>query len=134
MVFKSLAPWLNRSYVYLAFMKLENHADLQSSPSQTEQSEAPASPGTPVTRSKSSTRKIHRYNHDVDIIFDLPGLQLQMKTEHPQKHMVPQSTGTCILLPLILLAVRFVVLLMVCELLRRSYTYFFLLILSYFNF
>lgn len=48
---------------------------------------------TPL-KSKSSTRKISRYNHDVDVIFDLPGLQLQMKTDHPQKQDSPLASGT----------------------------------------
>ena len=49
---------------------------------------------TPLKSKSSTTRKLHRYNHDVDVIFDLPGLQLQMKTDHPQKQDPPLASGT----------------------------------------
>lgn len=71
-----------------ALMTLDIHPDSPSPPTDHLEPAAGSS-----SKSKTSTRKIHRYNHDVDIIFDLPGLQLHMKTEHPQKHLPPLATG-----------------------------------------
>mgnify|MGYP001791757042 CR=1 FL=1 len=61
------------------------------------------SPGAVPLKSKSSaTRKMNRYNHEVELIFDLPGLLLQMKTEHPQRQQPPRDNSK----PIILLSVQ----------------------------
>lgn len=68
----------------VAFMNMER--DYRAAPSTSESNKLGG------TRS-SIQKKLQRYNHDVVIIFDLPGLQLNMKTEHPQQHEVPKSSG-----------------------------------------
>lgn len=61
------------------------------SPTQPEPSDSKAA--IPLKSKSSSGKRISRYNHDLEVIFDLPGLQLQLRTEHGQSENIPQEDG-----------------------------------------
>ena len=89
----SIEDWVDAEYIHVYMYQvlistLLLIADLDNFPYMTA-----AGTESPTDRPRSSTRKSTEYNHETEIIFALPSLEMVLKTEHLQGETEPLEDG-----------------------------------------